>query len=176
MSMYEFTLRFTLPSAEIDMEDVADRLYGGGCDDALVGIGYPGTIALDFTREAVSAQTAVMSAIADVVGSIPDSVLVEVAPDLVGVTDVSALVGCSRQNIRQLMMSSADATPTPVHVGKQSLWHLAPVLSWLAHEKQYSIGQALLDLAATTMRINTALDALSADPDTERELRKLFAS
>lgn len=176
MSMYEFTLRFTLPSAEIDMEDVADRLYGGGCDDALVGIGYPGTIALDFTREAVSAQTAVMSAIADVVGSIPDSVLVEVAPDLVGVTDVSALVGCSRQNIRQLMMSSADATPTPVHVGKQSLWHLAPVLSWLAHEKQYSIGQALLDLAATTMRINTALDALSADPDTERELRKLLAS
>lgn len=37
-------------------------------------------------------------------------------------------------------------------------------------------GPTFLDLAATTMRINTALDALSVDPDTESELRKLFAS
>ena len=157
------------------MDDVADRLYGGGCDDALIGIGHPGSIALDFTREAASAYEAVMSAISDVCRVIPGSALVEVAPDLVGVTDVAEMVGCSRQNIRQLMVSCSSTAPVPVHEGKQSLWHLAPVLGWLAREKQYRIHPDLLDLAATTMRINMAMDSLRADSNTQRELRGLGA-
>ena len=32
-----------------------------------------------------------------------------------------------------------------------------------------------LDLADATMAVNLALDSLRADPDTERELRSLFA-
>ena len=175
MSKYDFTLRFSLPLHERDMDDVADRLYGDGCDDALIGIGCPGGIALDFTREAASAHAAVMSAIADVSAVIPGSQLVEVSPDLVGVTNVADIVGCSRQNIRQLMISCAGSVPVPVHEGKQSLWHLASVLEWLVREKQYQIRADLVDLAATNMRINLAMDALRADSDTEDELRVLFA-
>lgn len=175
MTTYDFTLRFTLPSTEMDMEDVADRLYGGGCDDALIGIGYPGSVALDFTREAASAHAAVMSAISDVSRAIPGATLVQAAPDLVGVTDVADMVGCSRQNIRQHMVSPTSAAPAPVYEGKQSLWHLASVLSWLAREKQYQIHPDLMDLAEITMRINLAMDSLRADSDTENELRAMFA-
>lgn len=175
MSKYDFTLRFTLPSSETDMDDVADRLYGDGCDDALIGIGHSGSVALDFTRESTSAREAVMSAIAGVCAAIPGSVLVEVAPDLVGVSDVAGMVGCSRQNIRQLMVSCVGSAPVPVHEGKQSLWHLAPVLDWLVRDKQYQIRADLMDVAATNMRVNLAMDSLRADSDTQDELRAMFA-
>lgn len=175
MSVFEFTLRFTLPPSELDMDDVADRLYGSGCDDALIGIGHPGRVALDFTRECTSAREAVMRAIGDVSAAIPGAVLVEVAPDLVGVSDVAEIVGCSRQNIRQLMVSCAESIPVPVHEGKQALWHLAPVLDWLVRDKQYRIRPDLIDLAATTMRVNLAMDALRADADTADQLRAIFA-
>lgn len=175
MSKYDFTLRFTLPTAEMDMDDVADRLYGGGCDDAFIGIGHPGSIALDFTRESTSARAAVMSAIGDVSASIPGAVLIEVSPDLVGITDVADMVGRSRQNVRQLMVTCRGSVPAPVHGGTQALWHLATVLNWLVREKQYRIGDDLLDLAATNMQINLAMDSLRADSDIEDDLRVLFA-
>lgn len=158
----------------MDSDDVADRLYGHGCDDALVGIGHPGRIALDFTREAPSAYVALMSAIADVTTAVPGAALVEAAPDLVGVTDVADMVGRSRQNIRQLMVSCAGTVPAPVHEGKQALWHLAPVLRWLVSEKNYRISDDLMELADATMQVNLAADALQSDPEVEAELRALL--
>jgi hypothetical protein len=175
MTKYDFTLRFTLPPTETDMDAVADRLYGGGCDDALIGIGHPGSVALDFTRESSTARDAVMSAIADAIAAIPGLVLVEAAPDLVGVTDIADLVDCSRQNIRQLMLSCPGSVPAPVHEGKQALWHLAPVLGWLVSEKSYRVSTDLVELAVANMQINLAMDALRADSETEEELRALFA-
>jgi hypothetical protein len=175
MSKYDFTLRFTLPATDTDMDDVAERLYGGGCDDALVGIGHPGSVALDFTRESTSARAAVMSAISDVSAAISGSALIEVTPDLVGVSDVADMVGCSRQNIRKLMVSPPRSAPAPAHEGNSSLWHLSPLLHWLAREKRYAISPGLLDLADATMQVNLALGSLRADPDTEREIRVLLA-
>jgi hypothetical protein len=46
-------------------DDMTDALYEAGCDDALVG-SRDGVIFLDFTRQAVSLQEAVRSAISDV--------------------------------------------------------------------------------------------------------------
>lgn len=175
VTRYDFTLRFALPSAGMDMDEVADRLYGHGCDDALIGIGHRGMIALDFTREAPSARAAIMSAITDVSRAVTGAVLVEVAPDVVGVTDIAEMVGCSRQNIRQLLVSCTGTGLVPVHEGKQTLWHLAQVLRWLADEKSYRISDALIDLAETTMQVNLAIDALQADPEVEEELRALLA-
>ncbi len=70
-----------------------------GCDDALVGVGQPGRIALDFTREARSASEAVLSAIKDVQRAIPGARLIEAGPDYVGLTEVAEMVGVTRQNI-----------------------------------------------------------------------------
>lgn len=58
---------------------------------------------------------------------------------------------------------------------KQALWHVAPILTWLASEKNYRISTALMDLADATMRVNLAMDSLQADPDIQDDLRALFA-
>ena len=43
-----------------------DRFAEAGCDDALVGIGQPGRLALEFVREVSSAHDAIEGAIEDV--------------------------------------------------------------------------------------------------------------
>jgi len=60
-----------------------------GCDDALIGIGKRGKIALNFIRESSSAKEAVHSAIAQVVLAIPQAVFLEVNPDFISVTEVA---------------------------------------------------------------------------------------
>jgi len=175
MNDYEFTLRFVLPSPDAAVDRIVDALYGHGCDDALVGIGRPGRLGLDFTRAAETARAAVLSAISDVRRAIPGAALVEVTPDLVGVADLALMFSCSRQNMWKLIMANGSTAPVAAHEGKSSLWHLGPLLRWLAREKRYAVDPRLLDLADATMAVNLALDSLLADPDTERELRRLFA-
>lgn len=68
---YEFTLVYELPRPECEPAAYVDALYEAGCDDALVGIGTIGKIALAFTREAESRDAAVTSANADVLKAIP---------------------------------------------------------------------------------------------------------
>jgi hypothetical protein len=172
---YEFTLRFAVPTSDAEADDLVDALYEHGCDDALVGIGRPGRIGLDFTRAGESAHEAVLSAIADVRNAIPGAVLLEASPDLVGIGEVAAMFGCSRQNVRKLILSCPSTAPAPAHDGTSSLWHLGPLLSWLVREKRYKVSPSVLDLADATMQVNLALGSLRADPDTERELRILFA-
>ncbi|BBC22479.1 DNA-binding protein [Pseudanabaena sp. ABRG5-3] len=80
MQPFEFTLKFSLPNSQIDPSDYIEQLYKNGCDDALIGIGTKGYIALDFIREASSAYEAISSAITDVKVSIPHSRLIEATP------------------------------------------------------------------------------------------------
>ena len=94
---YEFVLKFKLDDADSADDDVVERLGAAGCDDATVGIGLPGRIALSFTREASSAKQAILSALEDVKRAIPSAELIEVSPDLAGLTDIAELVGVSRQ-------------------------------------------------------------------------------
>ena len=78
MASYDFTLKFTLPDPTGDPACDTDALFDAGCDDALVGIGENGTIALNFNREAPTAADAVSSAIAAVKKAIPRATLVEI--------------------------------------------------------------------------------------------------
>lgn len=150
---YDFGLDFRLARVDEDTDELVGRLGAAGCDDSTVGIGVPGAIALLFTREAASAQQAIISAIADVRRAIPDAELTEVSPDLAGLTDVAELIGVSRQNMRKLMVNYTTSFPAPVHSGSTTLWHLAPVLEWLI-ARGYSIDQRLLDVARVAMQIN----------------------
>jgi hypothetical protein len=78
---HEFTLTFTLPANHQPVDDLIERLGEAGCVDALVGIGQAGRIALEFTREATSAKSAIASALATVKAAIPGAKLLEVTPD-----------------------------------------------------------------------------------------------
>jgi len=79
---HDFTLRFKLDPADAvgDVNDILERLGEAGCLDALVGIGAPGKIALDFSRCATSLEQAIRSAIADVKTAIPTAELYSTEP------------------------------------------------------------------------------------------------
>ncbi|MEW3697554.1 DNA-binding protein, partial [Pseudomonas aeruginosa] len=53
---YIFTLKYQLADDDRDPETLVERLGEAGCDDALIGIGQPGRLALEFTREAENAE------------------------------------------------------------------------------------------------------------------------
>ncbi|WP_166360663.1 helix-turn-helix transcriptional regulator [Pseudomonas akapageensis] len=153
---YIFTLKYQLATEDQDMDTLVERLGEAGCDDALVGIGQPGRLALEFVREAASAEEAVKSALADVCKAVPGARLIEATPDLVGLTDVAEIVGVSRQNMRKLMLAHANNFPAPVHEGSASIWHLADVLSWMQARGTYALAQDVLDVARIAMRVNVA--------------------
>ncbi|KVL16471.1 MULTISPECIES: helix-turn-helix transcriptional regulator [Burkholderia] len=153
---YTFTLKYQLADDDRDSDALVERLGEAGCDDALIGIGQPGRLALEFTREAVDAGVAVRSALADVLRAEPSAKLIEVAPDLVGLTDVAEIVGVSRQNMRKLMLAHPSSFPAPMHEGSASIWHLADVLAWLQTKGSYSLAQAMLEVAQVAMQVNIA--------------------
>ena len=78
---YTFTLKYRLSPADQNVDDLIERLGAEGCDDVLVGVGQPGRVALEFTREADSAQAAIQSALADGKRVMPKAQLLEDAPE-----------------------------------------------------------------------------------------------
>ena len=161
---YLFTLKYRLPEQESDLDALAERLGSGGCDDALLGLGQPGRLALEFTRDAGSAQMALLSAMADVKAAIPGATLVEAAPDFVGLSDVAQVLGLTRQNMHKLMNRYRHSFPSPVHEGRTTIWRLAQIRSWLHAKGSYDLEDSLIELSQATMQVNIAKDAAMAAP------------
>jgi len=164
MKEYDFTLKFAVP-IELEAEALEARLFEAGCDDSLPGIGQKGRLALSFSRHAATAMDALRSAIRDVKQAVPEGRLVEVAPDLVGVSDIAELFAFSRQNMRKLFQTHPRTFPLPVHEGRASLWHLADVLDWFAEQQQRAVDQDLREVARASLQVNV-----------ERELERLRTS
>lgn len=170
---YTFTLKYQLAEDGGDMDALIERLGEEGCDDALIGIGQPGRLALEFTREAATADEAVRSALADVRRAVPSARLIEVAPDLVGLTDVAEIVGVSRQNMRKLRLAHPGSFPAPVHEGNASIWHLADVLAWLQAKGSYVLAQDVLEVAQVALQVNVAKEGQRLPRAASKELQAL---
>ncbi|MEO9335425.1 DNA-binding protein [Pseudomonas guguanensis] len=170
---YTFTLKYQLADDDRNPDVLVERLGEAGCDDALVGIGQPGRLALEFIREAENADAAVRSALADVRSAVPSARLIEVAPDLVGLTDVAEMVGVSRQNMRKLMLANPGSFPAPVHEGSASIWHLADVLTWLQARGSYSLARDVLEVARVALQVNLAKESRRLPRSTSEELEAL---
>ncbi|MCO4101306.1 helix-turn-helix transcriptional regulator [Gemmatimonas sp.] len=160
---FTFTLKYQLDPSDNDLIALVERLGASGCDDAIVGTGQPGRVALEFIREAPSALEAMASALSDVSNAIPTARLIEAAPDLVGVTDVAEMTGVSRQNIRKLLIKHVQSAPVPVHAGVSSLWHLADVLPWLQQLVGYQYPAAVVEVARVAEQINIRKEAARVD-------------
>lgn len=171
---YSFTLKFQLADEDRDHEQIVERLFDAGCDDATIGVGQPGRIALAFRREASDAWSAIYTALRDVKRAIPSARLVEAGPDFVGLTDVADLAGVTRQNMRKLMLTHASQFPLPVHEGNPSVWHLSDVLAWLMSRGTYSISADLVDVAKSTKQVNLAKEAHEIEPRFRRQLTALL--
>ena len=161
---HEFTLIFQLPTDAPPEDAVLEALAEAGCDDAIVGTGHPGRIALEFSREANNARTAVDSAIDNVQTALPGAELIEAAPDYAGLTEIAEIIGISRQALRKQMLNHLDF-PRPIHCGNPSLWHLAPVLEWLQQQRDYPVDPVLQSIAHHSMHLNTRQQ--------QRQLKKL---
>ncbi|WP_345813538.1 DNA-binding protein [Paraburkholderia sp. PREW-6R] len=172
---YEFTLKYRLAEQDCDLEAIVERLGEAGCDDATVGIGQPGRIALFFTRESASAFDALISALTEVKEAVPSARLVEAGPDFVGLTDVAEVAGVSRQNMRKLMLSHAKDFPAPVHEGSASVWHLSDILDWLNARGGYEIDAGVFDVAKSAKQINLAKGIRELDARLNRQLQFLVA-
>lgn len=172
---YTFTLTYRLPQADCDLDALVERLGGAGCDDALVGLGLPGQVGLDFIREAESAQAALLTALADVRRALPDARLVEAVPDLVGLSDAADVVGVSRQNLRNLMLKHPDSFPLPVHAGSTGVWHLEDLMLWLRDRLDYELEATMLEIASTARQINLARETARLSPGLLKEVRSLLA-
>jgi len=173
MKEFEFTLKFALADASIDASTYIESLGEVGCDDALIGVGQKGRIALEFCREASSAMEAVIGALKEVRGVIPDAKLIEATPDLVGISDIATFIGVTRQNIRQVMQNNFGSFPSPIHEGKSSIWHLSSILNWFA--KRRTIESTLAEIASANMQINIAKENINSDPKIQSEIHSVFA-
>jgi predicted DNA-binding transcriptional regulator AlpA len=171
---YIFTLKYQLAEPAQDFDILVERLGEAGCDDGLVGIGLPGRIAIEFTREADSAGAALRSALADVRRAIPATTLIEATPDLVGLSDIAAVLGVSRQAVRKLMLAHAGF-PVPLHEGSSSIWHLAEVLGWLEERGSHAIDAVLLETARAAQQVNLAKEARRLPKSVADELDGLIA-
>ena len=174
MKEFEFTIKFALGDANADPESYVDQLYDAGCDDALIGIGKTGMIALDFIREADNALEAVMSAVEDVKRVIPDAKLIEATPDLVGLTDIADLVGLSRQYIRKLRVNN-HTFPAPFHEGKSAIWHLEYVLNWFQSSNTVAVDslKTLVEVASVNRQINIVKESGNVDPQVNTRISAL---
>jgi predicted DNA-binding transcriptional regulator AlpA len=170
MNEFEFTLKFSLSSGALEPDAYIERLGAEGCDDALLGVGKSGRIALQFTRVAENALNAVLSAYKDVKRAIPDAKFIEATPDMVGLSDIAEILGHSRQYIRKLMINNQPTFPAPIHEGKSALWHLSSVLTWLQQENRYSIDEMLLHVAKATMQLNIVKETACLDPSLRAEV------
>jgi predicted DNA-binding transcriptional regulator AlpA len=155
--------------------DMVERLGAAGCTDALIGIGQSSRLALEFTREAATAELALISALTDVKAAVPNAQLIEAAPDFVGLTDVAEVVGVTRQNLRKLMLGYGANFPLPVHEGSATVWHLADMLEWLKTKVAYQIEPATLAVAQVNKQVNLAKQALQIAPNISGAVNLLVA-
>lgn len=176
MKLHEFTLKFSLNNEADNPEQYIEQLAEAGCDDAIIGVGQNGRIALNFSRESTSAYDAIVSAVADVKKVIPKASLVEATPDFVGLTDVADLLGFSRQYMRKLMLKSGTSFPSPVHEGKPSIWHLSNILIWLKENNKYKVEDTLIDVANVNKKFNVIKELNQVNDGTQESIRELIAS
>ncbi|MFC3122943.1 hypothetical protein [Agaribacter flavus] len=154
MRTFEFTLNYHLREVSLSMDDIDDRLFESGCDDALVAHSGTGLISLDFTRRAQNAWRAVFSAMHSIERALPAASLVEVKPDYVGVSDIADYFNVSRQYVQKLIVSGKLDYPPITNVGNTSVYHLFPVLDALKATISSSISDELEELAAIAMKVN----------------------
>jgi len=158
MRTFEFTLIFALADAGADPSRYIDALFEEGCDDAVLGVGRHGAIALDFCRESNSADEAMKSAKASVERAIPGAKLIEVKPDLVNLSDIAAAAGCSRQNVQKYAIGDIKGVQAPfpltAFTGSQNLWHLYEVAEWFTANTDLGFATELVEASRVASSLN----------------------
>jgi len=118
-------------------DDVFDRFYEAGCDDATIAF-QNGHIIVDFTRDAASLEEAIASAIRDVAKT--GAKVERIEPDpLVSLSDMAERAGLSRAAMTNYFKGlRAKAFPAPVAkvTSESPLWNWATVARWMYEHRR----------------------------------------
>jgi hypothetical protein len=133
--IYQFTL--VLKNVDENTANLEDSLFETGCDDALINF-RNGTVYLDFDREAISFEEAVISAIKDVESASIGAAVATIAPeDLVTESEVAMRLGIKRQAvsswIKGIRRNSILPFPKPIMKlsNKSPFWKWIDITKWL---------------------------------------------
>lgn len=75
MKVFDFELTCNIPdTATYTTDEIIEKLYEAGCNDALIGIGKPQMLGFMFSREAESRDEAIASAKNAILKVLPDAV------------------------------------------------------------------------------------------------------
>lgn len=162
--MYEFEIYFKLPESLSDVGEIMERLADAGCTDCTLGSGRPSHLAMVFDRDSSSAFDAISSAIADISRCIGGMKHYTLGPDLVGLSDVAAILDVSRQNMRKLWLAHSATFPDATYLGAVNLWHLDELLIWLSTYQNWEIPAEMLETARTVRAINAAREQRQTEP------------
>ena len=176
MAPHSFTL--VLSGFTVIDEDVEDRLFEAGCDDALLST-RDGVPFLDFERDADSLLSAIMGAIADVEGAGLNVRVIRVEPDeLVTASEIAERTGRSRESIRLLAAGKRGmgGFPPPVRglKSRMRLWRWAEVIAWMAEHDGAAQSEAVSH-AHTIAAVNGALELRRHAPEESGQLLKSLA-
>ena len=162
MPTYNFSLLISRPT--VDEDTAADKLYGGGCDDALFTVS-GGVYEVEFDREAPSLKEAVQSAIQAIKQSGIGSHVLRVVPDdLVNANTIAERSGKTRQAVG-LWIRGERGKGFPylqAKVGQSPVWSWTKVAEWL-HERG-EIESGAVENAKVLVEINRAISLESLPP------------
>ena len=132
MPIHHFTLIVDGPDLQDDA--LIDKLFEAGCDDAAIGR-IDGIQYVDFDREAVSLDEAVLSAVTDVERVEGVSVVRVADAGLVSMTDIASRIGRTRESVRLLITGARGPGGFPAPVtdprSRYRLWRWSDVTLWL---------------------------------------------
>jgi hypothetical protein len=170
-SIMKFTL--ILKNVHENTSHLEDSLYEAGCDDSLISF-RSGAVYLDFDREALTLEDAVISAINDVNSSSIGAQVASVAPEnLVTESEIAKRLNTNRQTVSLWIKGERRKSfPHPVMrlAEKSPLWNWNEVIHWL-NEKKIITDMKLVEEANFLANINAALE--ERDSKT-RKMRKLL--
>lgn len=173
MKEFNFALIFDFHNHQIDPDIYSDALYEAGCSDGLFSVGKKGSIAIDFIRESESAYEAVFSAIKQVKSVIPQSDLIYISPDIVGIKELAEIFECSKQNIQKYTYK--ENFPNAFYRRSQSLWYLEEVLNWFKENSDLEVDYSLEEIAKLARIINLELNKKNKSPKIIKQAQELVA-
>ena len=158
------TFQFTLVLKHINnkIKNLEDSLFEAGCDDALINFRND-AVYLEFDREAMNLEDAVVSAIKDVKSASIEIDVSCVSPEnLVTEAEIAKRINKSRQTISLWIKGERrEDFPSPVMrlSEKSPLWRWDEVAVWLYSNKIIK-DKAIVDDAIFFVNINAAISEL----------------
>ena len=124
MAKFEFEVVFALPDGEFDVLDLSNAFFEAGFEDAVVGLGQRGLVAVALELEGDDAEKVIVSAARDILKHLPPgSALREVRPDLVSLAEVAKRLHIKRQALQKRRM------PAPALCGHYRVTEIAEAIT-----------------------------------------------